>query len=72
MSDHKCLGLSTCPDHPKWHIVGARGFHGYYWLAYAPYIRRDAGFGTWQEAFDYAHEQASRDHKFASAVYQWR
>ena len=61
MSDHQCLGLSTCPDHPKWHIVGARVFHVYYWLAYAPYgIRRDAGFDTWQEAFDFAWQEATR------------
>ena len=63
MSDHRCPyvgGLATCPDHPKWHVIGVprRGHH--YWLTYAPNdIKHEAEFGTWREAFDYAYTHAT-------------
>ena len=65
MNDHQCpyvCGLSTCPDHPKWHIIGARRAASgrYYWLVYAPNgVKHKAGFGTWREAFDYAYTHAT-------------
>ena len=63
MTDHQCPyvgGLATCPDHPKWHVIGVPGHSHHYWLTYAPNgIRHEAGFGTWREAFDYAHTRAT-------------
>ena len=57
MSDHKCLGLHHCVNHPKWTVT-----HGYgLWFAYAPYAFENAGyFRTWREAFDFARQEATR------------
>ena len=59
MSDHQCPwigGLTTCPDHPKWHVRRGR----YYWLVYAPNgVMHEAWFRTWREAFDYAYTHAT-------------
>ena len=63
MSDHRCPyvgGLTTCPDHPKWHVIGVPGHSRYYWLVYAPNgVKHEAGFETWREAFDYACARAT-------------
>ena len=64
MSDHRCPyvgGLATCPDHPKWHVIGATASRGrYYWLAYAPNgVKHEADFDSWREAFDYAYTHAT-------------
>ena len=63
MSDHRCPyvgGLATCPDHPKWHVIGAPGRSHHYWFAYAPNgVKHEAGFETWREAFDYAYAHAT-------------
>ena len=59
MSDHRCPyvgGLTTCPDHPKWHVIGSH----HYWLAYAPNgVKHEADFDSWREAFDYAYTHAT-------------
>ena len=64
MSDHQCPyagGLATCPDHPKWHVIGAAAPSSrYYWLVYAPNgVKHEYGFETWREAFDYAYIRAT-------------
>ena len=63
MTDHQCPwigGLATCPDHPKWHVIGVPGHSRYYWLAYAPNgVKHEAWFETWREAFDYAYTHAT-------------
>ena len=63
MSDHQCPyvgGLATCPDHPKWHVIGVPGHSHHYWLTYAPNgIKHTADFETWPEAFDYAYAHAT-------------
>ena len=63
MTDHQCPyvgGLTTCPDHPKWHVVGAAASSGrYYWSAYAPNgVKHEYGFETWREAYDFAYARA--------------
>ena len=57
MSDHKCLGLRYCVDHPKWMVV-----HGHsLWFAYTPHTFLNAGyFHTWREAYDFARQEATR------------
>ena len=60
MSDHQCPyvgGLATCPDHPKWHVIG---FVDGIWSAYAPCTDDPAAdLHSWQEAFDYAYTHAT-------------
>ena len=57
MSDHKCLGLRYCVNHPKWMVV-----HGHsLWFAYTPHTFLNAGyFHTWREAYDFARQEATR------------
>ena len=63
MSDHQCPwieGFATCPNHPKWHVIGVPGHSHHHWFAYAPNgVKYEAGFETWPEAFDYAYTHAT-------------
>ena len=57
MSDHECIGLRDCIDHPKWAVARKHGL----WFAYAQYAVLDpVYFRTWREAYDYARQEATR------------
>ena len=59
MSDHQCPyvgGLATCPDHPKWSVLGVPGD----WFVFAPRQTLPLlTLPTWREAFDYAYTRAT-------------
>ena len=57
MSDHECIGLRDCIDHPKWAVARKHGL----WFAYAQYAVLDpVYFRTWREAYDFARQEATR------------
>ena len=57
MSDHECIGLHYCVDHPRWVVARMHGL----WFAYAPYaVLNPRYFRTWREAYDFARQEATR------------
>ena len=56
MSDHECIGLHYCVDHPRWVVARMHGL----WFAYAPYaVLNPRYFRTWREAYDFAYTYAT-------------